>query len=109
MQFIEAGLTLSLLLALLTTSLFYRLPMSDRARRYLVEHRGMRGWGFIQNLIKFLLNIATVAALYLLMGLTLTAHIAVVGYEVIWNYIAAPLIAKHLELRGGAPKLLPPG
>lgn len=97
MQFLEAGLVLACLLSLLAVSLLNKVPLNDKSKLYLVDKREFKGWGIFQNMIKFFLHILTITSMYLLMGMTLTAHIAVVGFEIVWNYIAAPLTARYLN------------
>jgi predicted membrane protein len=97
MQFIEAGLVLACLLALVATSFLNKAPLSDKGKLYLIDKREFKGWGIFQNIIKFMLHTLTIISTYMLLGMTLTAHIAVVGFEVVWNYVAAPLQARYLH------------
>ena len=97
MQFIQAGLILACLLSLVATSFLTKAPLPDKGKLYMVDRRDFRGWGIFQNFIKFAAHLSAIISTYLLLGMTLTAHIAVVGFEVVWNYVAAPLAARYLR------------
>ena len=117
MYIIEAGFVTALLLLGVAASIFALVPLPWRVKRTVLKSKkrtpaGSRatmtpvrrlmdstGTSFSQwNVFTF--HALLIAAMYMLMGISLIAHISVLIFELMWHLLAAPVYVWYMDRFG---------
>jgi hypothetical protein len=108
MWLIEIGFTTALLLVGMVVSMFWLMPLPWRLKRYVMAHRRpapkpvyarmnwlQRSWEWMamtsSQVTVFLFHTALIVSMYVFMGISVTAHISVISFELLWHLVVAPL------------------
>ena len=117
MFMLEAGFITALLLLGVTASFFALLPLPWRAKRSVLKSRGhtpastratmstgqrVRDAGLtaFSQWNVFVFHVLLIASMYMFMGVSLTAHISVLMFEMMWHLIIAPVYVWYMDSYG---------
>ena len=116
MYIIEAGAVMALLLGGMCVSILLLVPLTNAIKRWFcvgpkklarATASAMPAWKlWIHNAIyngsrwiHFTLNIALVVGIYWFMGVSVTAHVSVVAFELLWHFVVGPVFSWFLSTK----------
>jgi hypothetical protein len=114
---LEAGFVTALLLVGVTASIFALVPLPWKAKRGVLKSRrrtspstratmtvGQRirdaGLTAFSQWNVFIFHVLLIASMYMFMGVSLTAHISVLLFEMLWHLVIAPLYVWYMDNYG---------
>jgi len=117
MWIIEAGFITALLLVGVTASIFALVPLPWRAKRSVLKSRKQTPANVRANMTParrvgdasltalsqwnvFTFHVLLIAGMYMFMGVTLSAHISVLLFEMMWHLVVAPVYVWYMDNYG---------